>query len=83
MTDRIRAPYVGVPLPDLKTSPIVADTGDAPDLPEGAALSEAPVCWFNGVAYENGRFVCTGADLLRCTNGVWVREGSCDPDHPD
>ena len=38
---------------------------------------EVQVCYFNGVRYAVGDYVCSGNELLRCENGVWVRSGSC------
>lgn len=81
MPERIHAPHVGAPDPELRCSPILSETDD-----EAEALTrempETPVCYFNGTAYDQGSYVCSGSDLLRCAGGVWVGEGSCDPDNP-
>jgi len=41
-----------------------------------------PVCVFNNTRYPAGERVCSGDALLRCDYGIWVREGTCDPDNP-
>lgn len=81
MVDRRHVPDVGAPDPELKNSPIMEETdGDFEVLAQ--ELSEKPVCYFNGLAYEHGAFVRSGTDLLRCESGAWVREDSADPDNP-
>lgn len=76
MTDRINAPNVGAPDPELKNSPIFdvdADDEEALDVEY-----ESGVCYFNGQSYGIGEYVCSGDELLRCEErGVWIREGSC------
>jgi len=72
MTERIHALQVGAPDPELRNSPIVA----------AQALAEEPLCYFNGHAYRHDQFVCSGSELLRCARGVWLQEGTCDPDNP-
>jgi len=73
---------VGAPDPELKNSPIVEDSDEEFDS-LAQELGEEPVCYFNGKAYDDGTFVCSGgAELLRCARGAWIREGSCDPDNP-
>ncbi|GBE09925.1 hypothetical protein BMS3Bbin12_02052 [bacterium BMS3Bbin12] len=74
-------PQVGAPDPERETSP-VADETDEDFPPAGMQADDRPVCLFNGVVFQDGEFVCSGADLLRCDCGIWIREGSCDPDHP-
>lgn len=81
MAERIHVAHVGAPDPEKKNSPIVEETD------EGAMVltrdaPEMAVCYFNGTAYEDERLVCSGSELLRCSRGLWVREGSCDPDNP-
>ncbi|NIR59302.1 MAG: hypothetical protein GWO02_07170 [Gammaproteobacteria bacterium] len=73
---------VGAPDPELSTSPVLEATD--PDLEDMAPVpDEEAVCYFNNRVYAPGTFVCAGtSELLRCWNGVWVREGSCDPDNP-
>ena len=73
---------VGAPDPEHKTSPILDEYDE--DFPILAQqIEELPVCYFNSVAYDDGTFVCIGSgELLRCEKGIWVQEGSCDPDNP-
>ena len=82
MNDRSRIPSVGAPDPELRNSPIVEDTEEDYDEFTQEA-SERPVCYFNNASYAMGEFVCSGSgELLRCENGLWVREGTCDPENP-
>ncbi len=78
MTERINAPNVGAPDPEMKNSPIFdreSEEFEAIDLE-----LETGVCYFNGVSYRIGEYVCSGNELLRCEErGVWVRKGSCYP----
>ena len=65
---------VGAPDPELKNSPII----DA-EIEEGEFLGydrEAQVCYFNGIRYPHGDYICSGDELMRCENGAWVRTGS-------
>lgn len=64
---------VGAPDPELKNSPVVDS-----EIEEGefsAIDQDVQVCYFNGVRYASGDYVCSGDELLRCENGVWVRAG--------
>jgi len=66
---------VGAPDPELENSPVM----DA-EIEEGefsGADREVQVCYFNGVRYPVGDYICSGNELLHCENGVWVRSGSC------
>jgi len=74
------AVQVGAPDPELKTSPILEEYDeDAPLMAQ--EFDELPVCWFNGVEYRAGAIVHSGdGAILRCEKGVWVRQGSLDPD---
>lgn len=74
-------PQVGAPDPERETSPVMGEA-DEDFPPTGMGVDGKPVCLFNGTAFGQGEFVCSGGDLLRCDRGVWVREGSCDPDNP-
>ena len=68
---------VGAPDPELKNSPVIDDEieeGEFSDIER-----EVQVCYFNGVRYASGDYICSGDELLRCENGVWVRSGS----HPE
>ena len=65
---------VGAPDPELKNSPVIDS-----EIEEGEFSGvdrEVEVCYFNGVVYPVGDYVCSGDELLRCENGVWVRSGS-------
>jgi hypothetical protein len=81
VTDRIHLPQVGSPDPELKTSPIAEETDEEYDVVKQELPGE-PECFFNNVQYKHGENVCSGHDRLRCNYGVWVAEGSCDPDNP-
>lgn len=65
-------PQVGVPDPELRTSPIIERDDD--DLPSLDYELEEGVCFFNDVSYPLGQFVRSGNELLKCTErGVWLR----------
>lgn len=81
MTDNIHVVQVGAPDPELRNSPIVEETDEGFDTAV-QSLPEEAACYFNGQAYPDGEWVCSGAELLRCVRGVWVQEGPCDPDNP-
>jgi hypothetical protein len=71
-------PQVGAQDPTLKNSPIAEEEDEETDV----LLQEVPgatVCHFNGTEYPNGAFVRSGATLLKCRYGVWMDEGSADP----
>ena len=76
MASSHQAPVVGAPDPELKNSPIFDESSD-----EFLSLDleiETGACYFNGISYPIGQYVCSGAELLRCEErGVWVREGDC------
>lgn len=81
MTDARMPKFVGAPDPELKNSPIVDENDDSYEVIEPMS-GEFPVCYFNNIAYDNKTYVCSGSgELLRCEKGVWVREGTCDPDN--
>lgn len=64
---------VGVPDPELKTSPIF-DEGDEEILSLDSEL-ESPACYFNEIAYPIGQYVRSGEELLHCEGrGIWVRK---------
>lgn len=77
-----RTPSVGAPDPELTTSPIVEESDENFDVL--AQQNEGlDACYFNNIPYQNGAYVCSGSgELLRCQGGLWIREGSCDPDNP-
>jgi hypothetical protein len=73
---------VGAPDPELKNSPIMEEMDEEYPF-MGQEYEDLPACYFNNVSYAVGTYVCSGSgELLRCENGVWVCEGSCDPDNP-
>ena len=78
MTEHINVPDVGAPDPEQKNSPIFDRESDEFELLD--LELETGVCYFNGVSYPIGEYVCSGNELLRCEErGVWVRKGSCYP----
>jgi hypothetical protein len=72
---------VGLQDPDLDNSPIATENVEDAEA-TWAAVDEAPVCYFNGVAYDNGTIVKSGNAFLECERGVWVPIASSDPDNP-
>lgn len=82
MVQHTKPPYVGAPDPELRNSPIMEETDEEFEVLAQEAIEQS-FCYFNGVAYPDGQFVCSGSgEMLRCQRGVWVSEGSCDPDNP-
>lgn len=74
--------FVGAPDPEAKTSPILEETDEEMEV-LAQEFEEQPRCFFNNVAYAGGSYVCSGSgELLRCEQGIWVREGGCDRDNP-
>lgn len=74
---------VGAVDPKLKTSPIAEEMSEdwqvlGQEVPEGAA----PVCYFNGEAFQSGAFVRSGTVVLECREGLWVEIGPADPRNP-
>jgi hypothetical protein len=66
---------VGAPDPELINSPVIDS-----EIEEGefsGTDSDTQMCYFNDIRYPVGDYVCSGDELLRCENGVWVRSGSC------
>jgi hypothetical protein len=74
-------PQVGAQDPQLKNSPIAEEEDEDTDVVRQQVPGE-PVCYFNAKAYENGSYVASGPQLLRCTYGIWVDSGSSDPGNP-
>ena len=76
------ATQVGSPDPELKTSPILEETDEDFEV-TAQEVEDLPACYFNNVSYAPGDYVCSGSgELLHCQNGLWIREGSCDPENP-
>ncbi|NIM27518.1 MAG: hypothetical protein GTO67_03015 [Gammaproteobacteria bacterium] len=65
---------VGAPDPELKNSPVVDVEIEEAEF--SGIDQDVEVCYFNGVRYASGDYVCSGDELLRCENGVWVRSGT-------
>ena len=81
MTQRPKLVHVGAPDPELKNSPIL-DEFDEDFEVLAQEVEDLPVCYYNGVTYPDGQFVCSSSsELLRCEKGLWVREGTCDPEN--
>ncbi|MDT8385401.1 MAG: hypothetical protein RRB22_13415 [Gammaproteobacteria bacterium] len=72
---------VGAPDPELTTSPIMEELDEDFEI-VAQEVEELPDCYFNSSRFRNGEYVCSGSgELLHCAHGLWVREGSCDPDN--
>lgn len=74
-------PQVGAQDPELRNSPIADEEDEDTDVVRQQVPGE-PVCYYNGTEYRHGTFVRAGSQLLKCSYGVWVDEGSSDPDNP-
>ncbi len=73
MKQTVSTPNVGVPDPELRTSPIF-DEGDEEMLSLDLEI-ETGACYFNNVRYALGSYVHSGSELLHCEGrGVWVRK---------
>jgi hypothetical protein len=80
-SEQMIATQVGSPDPELKTSPIMEEFDEDFDV-TAQEVEDLPVCYFNNTPFQNGQYVCSGSgELLHCNNGLWVREGTCDPDN--
>jgi hypothetical protein len=77
MARRPNVPDVGAPDPELKNSPIFDRENEDTELVD--LELESGVCYFNGVVFADGDYVCSGNELLCCERGVWIRKGSCYP----
>ena len=82
MSEHIGVPAVGAPDPELRNSLVIEDTDERYEEMEQQVSETHLQCYFNDVAYAHGTLVCSGNEMLRCDNGVWLRAGSCDPDNP-
>jgi hypothetical protein len=81
MSSQLHVPQVGAPDPERNNSPVAVETDEEYEVLRREVPGE-PVCYFNDQSLKHGSFVCSGSTLLRCDYGLWVRSGSCDPDHP-
>lgn len=82
MTERIQAPRVGAPDPEMKNSMIIDESGENDMTGVDPDSVEFADCYFNDVSYADGSQVCSGDELLCCERGKWLRIGSCDMDNP-
>lgn len=66
-------PHVGALDPERNTSPIVDEAAYDEEEPAPGPEAEAPVCYFNDEAFPHRACVQSGAEILQCERGVWVR----------
>jgi hypothetical protein len=81
MAERVYALQVGAPDPEKRNSLIIEESDYDFDV-LGQEVPDTPVCYFNGQAYAEETYICSGDELLRCEQGVWIRSGSCDTVNP-
>ncbi len=81
MNVRLHVAHVGAIDPERKTSPIADELDEEYEVIQQEA-TESSGCYFNDTAFSHNDYVCSGSDLLQCKRGMWVLEGSCDPDNP-
>ena len=81
MNAHSKLPQLGAMDPELQNSPF-ADELDEDIETVRQQLPGEPVCYFNGRAFANDEFVCSGSRVLHCRYGVWVDAGSADRDNP-
>lgn len=75
MTLRSRAPQVGAPDPERRTSPILDRLSEAGELSLDSEI-ETGACYFNDRRYDIGAAVRSGHELLQChERGVWTKIG--------
>lgn len=73
MTKPVPAVQVGIPDPELRTSPILDENEE--NLLSLDTELESAACYFNDVAYAIGQYVRSGTELLHCEErGIWVRK---------
>lgn len=72
MKPNTMTPHVGVPDPELRTSPIF-DEGDDEIMSLDLELETAG-CMFNSIRYPRGSYIRSGNEVLHCAErGVWIR----------
>lgn len=72
---------VGASDPNLKNSPFIEEN-DEESLAFIQTSEGKNVCYFNGITFEDGQYVCSGSSsLLQCKNGAWIQVGTCDPEN--
>jgi hypothetical protein len=74
-------PNVGAQDPELENSPIAEEEDEDTDVIRQQVPGE-PVCYFNGRKYQHGTYVASGSQLLKCSYGIWMEQGSSDPRNP-
>jgi hypothetical protein len=74
-------PQVGAQDPELENSPIAVEEDEDTDVVRQQVPGE-PVCYFNGTSYNDGQFVASGSQVLKCSYGVWIEFGSTDDRNP-
>jgi len=72
---------VGVPDPELNTSPIADETDEETEVLRQEVPGE-PVCYFNNRSFKTGAYIKSGTSILKCDYGIWVPAGPADPDNP-
>lgn len=72
---------VGVPDPELNTSPIADETDEETEVLRQEMPGE-PVCYFNNQSFRTGAYVKSGTSILKCQYGIWIPAGPADPDNP-
>jgi hypothetical protein len=72
---------VGVPDPELRTSPIAEETDDETETLRQEVPGEA-VCYFNNKSFKTGAYIKSGTSIMRCDYGIWIPAGPSDPDNP-
>lgn len=81
MTNVNKTLQVGALDPELKNSPVMEETDEETEY-LAQEIEDLPACFFNGVSYPSGQYVCSGStELLQCNKGVWVQTGTCDPEN--
>jgi hypothetical protein len=68
---------LGVPMPELKNSPIILDINDEREIIE-TEIPEERACYFNGDCYPHDSYIKSGNTVLRCDRGAWVEAKTPD-----
>jgi hypothetical protein len=69
-----RAPQLGAPDPERKTSPVAWESDEDTESLRESVPDEA-VCFFNDGTYRHGAVIESGSSVLRCDHGIWVPAG--------
>ncbi len=81
MSKPVNVVEVGAADPELQNSPVIMETDDDFDT-AGQGLAGIAACYFNGKAFDEGQYIRSGEEALRCHRGAWVPETSCLPTDP-